>query len=109
MEKQMNNFFDNYDDCFYKYVSDIFVNLRKNNKHYQEFSLAESELLNQFPKIRRVIEDEESYDLTKEEVNAFIKVLSLKDSKKMLEEKELFFKGGKEAYYYFTKMGIIKK
>lgn len=108
MTNTIKGFFDKYDECFSEYVSDLFVNLNKTNSIYQNIQREISKTLNNFPRIREIIEDNKSYGLSKEEVMALAKYLSLLDDKRIIEEKELFFKGGGEAYYYFKKMGIIK-
>ena len=108
MEDTINCFFDNYSDFFYEYVSSVCVNLKKTNKKYQESCLKESKLLDNFPRIRKIVEDDASCELSKEEVSALIEYLSLRDDKRMLEEKELFFRGSGEAYFYFKRIGIFK-
>ena len=45
--------------------------------------------------------------LSIDEINALIEVLDIEDSNRMITEKEIFFSGGKEAYSYFKKTGII--
>jgi len=108
MEESIKCFFDNYNDYFYEYVSNVCVNLKKTNRKYQDSCVKQAKLLDNFPSIRKIIEDDVSCELSKEEVSALIQYLSLLDDKRMLEEKELFFKGGGEAYFYFKRIGIVK-
>ena len=82
--------------------------VKKTNRKYQDNCVKQAKLLDNFPSIRKIIEDDVSCELSKEEVSALIQYLSLLDDKRMLEEKELFFKGGGEAYFYFKRIGIVK-
>ena len=46
--------------------------------------------------------------ITKEECEALSKVIILYYNLKDIEEKEIYFKGGMDAYFYFKKLGILK-
>ena len=71
--------------------------------------IAEKEkLLNQYPNLRKLIEDDESMALSEEEVTALSKVLCLFDDKRIIQEKELFLRGIREAYFFFKKTKIIE-
>lgn len=85
----------------YNYMEDDCIN-------YQICKDKIRELLNQEPIIEKVLYEKENYSLSKEQVAILIKVLDYQDSMRMLEEKRLFFDGGKEAYSYFKLIGIVK-
>ena len=108
MEESIKCFFDNYNDYFYEYVSNVCVNLKKTNKKSQDSCIKQAKILDNFPRIRKIVEDDASCELSEEEVSALIQYLSLLDDKRMLEEKELFYKGAGDAYFYFKRIGIIK-
>ena len=97
-----------FEDSFCEFVSDIFVNLQKKNKNYRNIIDEKEKLLNQYPNLRKLLEDYQSMELSKEEVSALSQILSLIDDKRILQEKELFLMGIREAYFIFKKTKIIK-
>ena len=46
--------------------------------------------------------------LTKEECKALIKIINLYYKLQSLEKKEIYFKGGMDAYFYFNKLGNLR-
>lgn len=46
--------------------------------------------------------------LTKEECKALIKIINLYYKLQSLEGKEIYFKGGMDAYFYFNKLGNLR-
>ncbi len=97
-----------FEDYFGEFISDIFVNLQKKNSRYKNITSEKEKILNEFPKLRKLIEDDECMALSEEEVSALSKVLCLLDDKKMIQEKELFLRGIREAYYFFKRTKIIE-
>ena len=97
-----------FEDYFGEFISDIFVNLKKKNAEYKNIIAEKEKLLNQFPNLRKLIEDDKSMALSEEEVSALSKVLCLLDDKKIIQEKELFLRGIQEAYYFFKRTKIIE-
>lgn len=97
-----------FENDFSEFVSDIFVNLKKQNKDYKNIIAEKERLLNQFPNLRKLIEDDQSMALSEEEVSALSEVLCLLDDKRIIQEKELFLRGMREAYYFFKRTKIIE-
>ena len=97
-----------FEDYFGEFISDIFVNLKKKNKEYKNIIAEKEKLLNQYPNLRKLIEDDESMALSEEEVSALSKVLCLFDDKRIIQEKELFLRGIREAYFFFKKPKITE-
>lgn len=109
MEKIMMTFFEKYNDSLNEYFSDVLVTLKKKDCEYKDLCKKEDMLLKQFPALQSVIEDQKNHILSKEEINALIQFLSIDFDKKIKEYKEIFFAGGREAYYYFYNMDIMQK
>lgn len=97
------------EDCFVEFVSDISLNLKKNNKTYRMIQEKKEKIQCDFPKLRKLIEDNECESLTKEEVTALGMYLHLIKEAKWEEEKELFLMGMREFYYLFKLLQIIEK
>ena len=74
---------------------------------YIEKSELKNAILDKYPNVRKVLHDKEVNILSIDEIKALIEVLDIEDSNRMITEKEIFFSGGKEAYSYFKKTGII--
>lgn len=102
-------FYNYFEDSFGEFVSDMFVSLRKRDKEYKEFLEEKEKLLDSFTNLRGILEDDETMELSKNEVSALIQYLFLQDDQRMIEERELFLRGMLEAYSFFKKFKIIKE
>lgn len=103
-------FIRNYcEDSFCEFVSDVCVRLKRNNMSYRLAQEKMEKLQCDFPKLRKIIEDNESEELTKEEAEALGKYLRSADDARWEEAKELFLVGMRESYYLFKLLRIIKK
>ena len=54
--------------------------------------------------VESIIENE----LSKEECKMLSKIIILNYKLQEIEENEIYFKGGMDAYFYFRKLGILK-
>lgn len=62
-----------------------------------------------YPKLRDIIEDEVGHPLTREESNMLAKYIKNSVDLMFIDYKEIFFKGYKEAYYYFVRSNLLEK
>lgn len=66
-------------------------------------------ILDNNEKIQNILFGDKIEDvLTAGEYDLLYKAIELQERIQMIVEKELYFKGGMDAYYYFRKLGIIK-
>lgn len=79
--------------CFAEFFSDVLCELKRKNKQYNYYCKKEELILNNYPRIRKVLEDKEACSLTIEEVNNLILLLDVKQRKYDIELKEIFIKG----------------
>ena len=105
-EKTMN-FYEIYKDDFEKYLGKLTFVPENNKEEYEKNSKKISSILDKYPNVRKVLHDKEANILSIDEIKALIEILDIEDSNRMITEKEIFFSGGKEAYSYFKKTGII--
>ncbi len=70
---------------------------------YEQFH----KIMNAYPNLQLILEDEETLELNKEECKMLQKLNSLYMQMYDFEEGEIFFLGAREAYYYFKNIGII--
>lgn len=109
MDNFDETFIKNYcKECFSEFLSDVSMNLKRENRNYKKELEQREKVLDSFPNIREIIENDISMDLTKAEVGAFIEYLKSYYECKDIEEREIFFRGMREAYYLFKKMKLIQ-
>ena len=97
MEEKLKPFIEEYSDDFYESIEDIRIYLRNNNKEYIELK----------SKIHKLMDKNLKDGLSKEECKDLSKILVLYDSLEDIVVKEIYFKGGLDAYYYFKRIGLI--
>lgn len=100
-------FYDKYDGHFYEYLAHVDFEFDKLLPEYGEVSDQEERLLDKFPNLRKVVDDREENMLSMEEVKALIEILDIRDEKDAMLKRQMFFKGYKEAYYFFNKIGVL--
>ena len=64
--------------------------------------------MDRFPNLQLIFEDDEVFELNKEECKMLSKIIILNYKLQEIEENEIYFKGGMDAYFYFRKLGILK-
>ena len=101
------NFYEIYKDDFENYLGRLTFVPENNKEEYEKNSKKISSILDKYPNVRKVLHDKEANILSIDEIKALIEILDIEDSNRMITEKEIFFSGGKEAYSYFKKTGII--
>ena len=99
MEK-VENFYTEYEDMFEEYIEDIKRYLRNNNEEYIKLQKEFHETLDKNENLVFVLEGEIT--------NALSKLVKIYYDMQSIEEKEIFFLGSKEAYFFFKKIGILK-
>lgn len=106
MEK--NELFDIDSVDLYECINGIKFKLQSRNFEYKKLQNQVENMKERVPKIRDILEDEEPSELTIEESSMLIKVVNLYREILRIEEYEIFFLGGGQAYKYFRKMEIIE-
>ncbi len=64
--------------------------------------------MDKFPNLQLIFEDDEVFELNKEECKMLQKIIQLGLKIDELEEYSIFFFGSIEVYFYFKKIGILK-
>ena len=85
------------------------VALRYKNKEYKKLLDEVIELKENNPNLQLIFEDDKYISLTKNDCKMLQKLVSLELEIRNFEEQEIFFLGGKEAYFYFKNIGILKE
>lgn len=109
MKKFDESFIKDYcDENFAEYLSDILVRLKKSNPEYNSLLTKQSNIINHNDRLADVFENQCLFALDKEEVKMLKEYLSLKDSSREIEEKEIFIQGMRECYFLFKKLDLLK-
>ena len=108
MEDMVNNFFDTYEDGFLEYLEAHKTQTLKDRKNYQELNKNISELKYKYPNVRTFLEEKEPIDLREDEQYAMLNVINYEIELDIIELKECFKLGFKEALIYLNNMGMLK-
>lgn len=85
------------------------VALRFKNKEYKNLLDEVSNLKINHPNLQLLFEDDDDISLSKTDCKTLQKLINLELEIRNFEEQEIFFCGGKEAYFYFKNIGILKE
>ena len=108
MEK-IETFYKEYEDMFEEYLEDIKRNLRNNNEEYIKLHKEFHNILDTNENLVWILEgDIKDRNLSNEECFALSKLVQIYYDMQLIEEREIFFLGGKEAYFLFKKIGVLK-
>ena len=108
MEK-IETFYKEYEDMFEEYLDNVRRNLRNNNEEYIELQKEYHKILDENENLVWILEGQtENRNLSNKECIALAKLVQIYYNMQSIEEKEIFFLGGKEVYYFFKKIGILR-
>ncbi|MCI8486999.1 MAG: hypothetical protein HFJ20_08155 [Clostridia bacterium] len=108
MEK-IENFYKEYEDMFEEYLENSRRYLKNNNEKYAELKNEYNKILEQNQNLTWVLEgDINGRNLSNEECFSLSKLVQIYYDMQSIEEREIFFLGGKEVYFFFKKIGILK-
>lgn len=85
------------------------VALRYKNKEYKNLLDEVADLKINHPNLQLLFEDDDDISLSKTDIKILQKLINLELEIRNFEEQEIFFCGGKEAYFYFKNIGILKE
>jgi hypothetical protein len=84
------------------------IELRNKNQDYKKLRNQVCEIKEKYPNILSLLEDNEVENLNKEECKNLQKLLSLYSRMMDYEDREIFFLGARENYFYFKNLEILK-
>ena len=107
MEK-VESFYKEYEDLFEEYLDNVRRNLKNNNEEYIKLQKEYHKILDENENLIWVLEgDIKDRNLSNDECFALSKLVKIHYDIHSIEEKEIFFLGGKEVYFFFKKLGIL--
>lgn len=97
------------EEMFDEFLSDSTLYLKKNNAEYQKLLEEKREIMDKCPNLQRILDNDEIRMELSAEESKFVHDYDLvMIDLSVLESKEMFIRGMREAYYLFKKMNIIK-
>ena len=84
------------------------IELKYNNLEYKKLTDKVSEIMESYPNVLALIEDDEVNSLNEEECKMLQEVIKLNMKITTYEDLEIFFLGARENYYYFKNLDLIK-
>ena len=75
---------------------------------YKELQNKVSEIMEMYPNLQLLFEDDKAMNLNEEECKMLQKLVSLYLQMSDYEDRKIFFLGARENYFYFKNLGIIK-
>ena len=81
----------------------------KNNSEYKELQNKVNEIMEMYPNLQLLFEDDKVMNLNEKECKMLQKLVSLYLQMSNYEDRKIFFLGARENYFYFKNLGIIKE
>ena len=106
---EIKSFYKEYEDMFEEYLEDVKRILRRKNQKYIKLQEKYHKILDENENLVWILEGQtENRNLSNKECIALAKLVQIYYNMQSIEEKEIFFLGGKEVYYFFKKLGILR-
>lgn len=107
MDKFISSFMNEYSDDFLQYFDNYRAKKLMDREDYKELRDKKRAIMEQYPKSRSFLEDEKIIDMTDQDKKAVLQILNIQEKIKIIELKEAFKLGGKEAYIFAEEMDMI--
>ena len=104
---RFETFVDVHSNIFEEYLSSVIGKLPKDNEDYRAVCDKIQAIYEQYPRALAVFDTEKASDLTKEECQALIEVLELKNELTDMEMQTVYFRGCYDGVGYLKKAGIL--
>lgn len=106
---EIKSFYKEYEDMFEEYLEDVKRILRRKNQKYIKLQEKYHKILDENENLVWILEgDIKDRNLSNDECFALSKLVQIYYDMQSIEEKEIFFLGGKEVYFLFKKMEVLK-
>lgn len=108
MEELYKGFFNEFDTDFYEYFDQHLVKNVVKKGEYKRIKDEIKKIKDKYPNLILFLEEQEGVELSIKEMEKLNEILSLQRELEIIEIKESFKLGFKEAYIYFESMDMIK-
>lgn len=93
----------------YELTDQTRVELKKNNIEYKKLSDKLHKIIDKYINLQLLLEDEKLVELNTEECKQLQEVVSIEMQLRNFEERQIFFLGARENYFYLQNLGLIKR
>lgn len=108
MEEKLKPFIEEYSDDFYESIEDLRQYLNKNNKKYKDIKDKIHKIMDKNINIQKLLDETYLEDgLSAGECKDLSQIIVLYYNLQDILEKEIYFKGSMDAYYYFKRISVI--
>ena len=108
MEERLKTLIEEYSEDFYESIEDIMKYLNKHNKNYKNIKDKIHKIMDRNLNIQKLLDETYLEDgLSAGECKDLSQVIVLYNNLQNILEKEIYFKGSMDSYYYFKKIGVI--
>ncbi len=81
----------------------------KNNSDYNKLQNKVSEIMEMYPNLQLLFEDDKVMNLNEKKCKMLQKLVSFYLQMSDYEDRKIFFLGARENYFYFKNLGLIKE
>ena len=85
------------------------INLKTKNLEYKKLTEKLHKILDENENLQLIIETNKEFELSKEKCKLLQKIYQIFMRMYDYEEREIFFLGARENYFYFKNLGLIKE
>ena len=107
MEKVLDSFMNETNNLFNDFFHKKTRKNLENREDYLQIISERDSIYEEYPQIREFIEDEKPMNFGDNEVEAMYKIISIYEQIHLLELREAFKLGAKEAYIFFEEQGML--
>ncbi len=93
----------------YELIDQTRVELKKNNIEYKKLSDKLHKIMDKYTNLQLFLEDEKLVEFNTEECKQLQEVVSIEMQLRNFEERQIFFLGARENYFYLQNLGLIKR
>lgn len=101
------SYFETCNEHFGYFISNMQLELQKNNKVYLELEQENQRLFREYTNVNKLFESTNPSKLNNDECLALITILNNLLSQKYIEFEEMFFRGQKEMLYTISRMNYF--
>lgn len=94
---------------FYELIDSTRVELKKHNDEYRKMSDKLHKIMDKYTNLQLLLEDEKIVELNSEESKQLQEIVALEMQLRNFEERQIFFLGARENYFYLKNLGLIKR
>lgn len=104
---KIESFFEQCDNEFWAYLENTIYRIGKEDDEYESVCEEIEDTLDQYPKLRDLFENDIPTNLDIKDSKALMKLKTLYMEKNIIDMKNLFYLGGRNMYYYLSKIRVI--